>query len=306
MTGSGGQRRVPDAYLRSARVPLPSLAERMRIAALLDQIESLRAKRRRAIALLGELQQSIFLDMFGDPGVNSRDWPLLPLKDLATVFSDGPFGSNLKSAHYEQEGVRVVRLQNIGVGEFLDADAAYVSHEHFANLRKHACTPGDVLVATLGDPNIRACIQPQSLELALNKADCVQIRVDEERADRQYVCALLNQPGLERKASSMMQGQTRVRISMGRLRELEVPLPPLDRQVEFKRRKAAIDTLKESHRTQLATLDELFISLQHRAFNGRLGNTTPPTPCADARAGEPSPPSTTLHATAVAEQSRLF
>jgi type I restriction enzyme, S subunit len=193
---------------------------------VLDQAEALRAKRRAALAQLDSLTQSLFLDLFGDPSTNPKGWPCKPVGELASKFSDGPFGSNLKSEHYTETGVRVVRLQNIGVGVLLDDDAAYISERHFGELRKHECLPGDVLIGTLGDPNLRACIQPAWLRVALNKADCVQLRPDERVANATYICALLNQPATERMAQDLMYGQTRVRISMGRLLGLEVPVPP--------------------------------------------------------------------------------
>jgi type I restriction enzyme S subunit len=43
--------------------------------------------------------------------------------------TDGPFGSNLKSSHYVDEGPRVIRLQNIGFGEFVDEEA-HISRDH--------------------------------------------------------------------------------------------------------------------------------------------------------------------------------
>ena len=48
-------------------VPYSPLDEQRRIAAILDKADALRQKRKRAIALLDGLTQSIFLDMFGDP-----------------------------------------------------------------------------------------------------------------------------------------------------------------------------------------------------------------------------------------------
>ena len=108
-------------------IPLPPLKEQRRIAAILDQADALRAKRRAALAQLDEMAQAIFVEMFGDPATNRRGWPLVRLGDLAMKFSDGPFGSNLKSVHYVENGIRVVRLQNIGVGEFLDDDRAFIS-----------------------------------------------------------------------------------------------------------------------------------------------------------------------------------
>lgn len=250
--------------------PLPPIQEQRRIAEILDKADALRAKRRAALAQLDALTQSIFLDMFGDPATNPKGWPCVQLGTLSTKFSDGPFGSNLKSDHYTASGVRVVRLQNIGVGEFLGADIAYISEDHFRNLRKHECLPGDVLVGTLGDPNLRACIQPRWLSVALNKADCVQIRPDERTATSEFVCFLLNQPGTQRMAQDLMHGQTRIRISMGRLRSLAIPVPPIGLQRDFTQQVAAMQTLKTAHRASLVELDALFASLQHRAFRGDL------------------------------------
>jgi type I restriction enzyme S subunit len=249
---------------------VPPLDEQFRIVSVLDHAEQLCLQRRESINLLDSLMNDVFLEMFGDPATNPYRWDVRELGELASIFSDGPFGSNLKSSHYTETGVRVVRLQNIGVGTFVDDDGAYISPEHFHTLRKHTCLPGDVLVGTLGDPNIRACIQPTSIPVALNKADCVQIRANPELSSAAFLCALLNQPSVEAMANSMMLGQTRVRISMGRLRTLKVPVPPRDLQARFSVRIESIRDLSARHRSHLAELDALFASLQHRAFSGTL------------------------------------
>lgn len=251
-------------------LPLPEMAEQRRIATILDKADALRTKRHEALTHLDRLASSVFVEMFGDPATNPKGWPWRPLGSLAEKFSDGPFGSNLKSEHYVESGVRVVRLQNIGVGDFIDNDEAYISEEHFERIAKHECVPGDILVGTLGDPNLRACFLPPSIPLAINKADCVQIRVDERDAHAAFVCALLNQPSTEALAQSLMHGQTRVRISMGSLRELKVPVPPLVLQREFAERVRSLGLLKEAQLKSAAKLNELFGSLQQRAFVGQL------------------------------------
>ncbi len=269
VTGTAQQNFGP-SHLKATKITLPPLAEQRRIAEVLDRAEALRAKRRAALAQLDSLTQSLFLDLFGDPATNPKGWPCKPVGSLASKFSDGPFGSNLKSEHYTETGVRVIRLQNIGVGEFVDHDAAYISEHHFAKLQKHECLAGDVLIGTMGDPNLRACIQPKWLTIALNKADCVLLRPDERVANAIFICALLNQPAAERMAQDLIHGQTRARISMGRLRGLEVPVPPISLQREFARRVAAVEVLKTAQRASLAELDALFATLQHRAFRGEL------------------------------------
>ncbi|MGX6510106.1 restriction endonuclease subunit S [Rhodococcus sp. SJ-2] len=251
-------------------IPLPPIEEQRRIAAILDHADALRAKRREALARLDELTQSIFVDMFGDPALNPRGWTVAELGSLADKFSDGPFGSNLKSSHYVDEGVRVIRLQNIGVGEFVDKDRAYVAEDHYSTLSHHDCRPGDVLVGTLGEPNLRACVQPEWLQIALNKADCVQVRPKIGTSNAEFLVGLLNQKSTEKMAHALVLGQTRARISMGRLRGLKVPVPPFELQLEYAERVQGIGRLKFHHQAALAELDALFSSLQSRAFRGEL------------------------------------
>jgi type I restriction enzyme S subunit len=167
-------------------------------------------------------------------------------------------------------GVRVIRLQNIGVGRFIDDDAAFITPEHFASLAKHLCLPGDLLIGTLGDPNLRACIQPTGIEKALNKADCVQMRVNPTVADALWVCWLLNMPGTLALATAMLHGQTRTRIAMGQLRELMVPVPPRRLQRAFAMSVKQIDAQRAVVQQALTTDHELFASLQSRAFRGDL------------------------------------
>lgn len=255
------------SILKSHPIPLPPLEEQRRIVKILDQADDLRAKRRLAIALLDQLPQAIFLEMFGDPATNPKKWPLVRFGNLASKFSDGPFGSNLKSSHYTGQGIRVWRLQNIGVGELIDDDRAFISEAHFSKLRKHLCEPGDVIIGTLGDPNLRAFVHPPSVAAALNKADCVQVRPRLDVADAAYLCWLCNSKGMEILANSGIQGQTRLRISMGRLREIHVPAPPVELQRLFSARVEAADRAKVSHRSALAELDALFASLRDRAFS---------------------------------------
>lgn len=60
--------------LDSLKIPLPTLAEQKRIAAILDAADQLRTKRREAIAQLDAFLQSTFIEMFGDPITNPMGW----------------------------------------------------------------------------------------------------------------------------------------------------------------------------------------------------------------------------------------
>ena len=68
-----------------------------------------------------------------------QGWAWINVNDLASApqdITDGPFGSNLKTEHYTPAGPRVIRLQNIGDGFFLD-EKAHIAPSHFERLKKH-------------------------------------------------------------------------------------------------------------------------------------------------------------------------
>ncbi len=261
---------VSDAKVKASKIPLPPLTEQKRIAGILDAADALRTKRRDALTQLDALIRSFFLDMFGDLVTNPMGWPPTSLLAVSDELRDGPFGSNLKSSHYVESGVRVIRLQNIGVGEMLDDDLAFISEEHFASLPKNHCRPGDVIIGTMGDPNLRACVVPSGLQRALNKADCILMRVNDKKADASYVCQLLNDQRMVSMALQLVRGQTRGRISLGRLKELQILLPPMELQRRFSDIVRSVEQHKAAQRAHLTELDTLFASLQSRAFRGDL------------------------------------
>lgn len=65
----------PIDNLKKLQVPLPPLEDQRHIVEVLDRADAMLAKRRRSIALLEGLPKSVFLDIFGDPGANPKNWP---------------------------------------------------------------------------------------------------------------------------------------------------------------------------------------------------------------------------------------
>ena len=123
---------------------------------------------------LGRFLQPDRLTGAGPDGLPSlpNDWEWEAIAELAAdevrAITDGPFGSNLKTSHYTDSGPRVIRLQNIGEGEFLD-ERAHISQAHFDRLRAHEAKPSDVVVASLGDTLPRACLVQTISDLRLSR-----------------------------------------------------------------------------------------------------------------------------------------
>ena len=211
-------------------------------------------------------------------------WLLVPLEQLiapvAHAITDGPFGSNLKSAHYTDTGPRVIRLQNIGDGVFKDEEA-HIAPERYELLRKHAVSPGNIAMALLGEVLPRACIVPDWLGLAIVKADCVKIVLDESIVDSRFVCTALNSQQVRSRTSKLIKGIGRPRLNLRQARQITVPIAPRPEQVRIADR---IDELFTDLSAGVAALERVRRKLKryrsavlHAAVTGKLHTSTTPT-----------------------------
>ncbi|MFD0797206.1 restriction endonuclease subunit S [Maribacter chungangensis] len=264
------QKAINNGNFKKLKVFLPSLETQKKIAAILDEADKLRQLDKKLIEQYDLLTQSLFVDMFGDPVRNPKRWKLKNIRANCEKFCDGPFGSNLKSEHYVMSGVRIVRLQNIGVGVFNDEDKIYIKKVHADTLKNNHCIPGDILIGTMGVPNLRACILPDHIPLAINKADCLICRPEKEVFNTTYLTYLLNNKSFVSSLSDLILGQTRGRISMGRLATRDVIAPSTELQQQFAERVHAIEAQKVQDQQSLKKSEELFNSLLQKAFKGEL------------------------------------
>ena len=130
--------RIPDTgynrhykWLKESVLPEHNKNQQKKIVETLTAIDKLMVKYNAGTNKLDELIKSRFVEMFGNTYSNPMNWDRMTFKQVSIRLSDGPFGSNLKSEHYTDIGIRVIRLGNIGVGEFIDGDKSYISKEHY-------------------------------------------------------------------------------------------------------------------------------------------------------------------------------
>lgn len=204
-------------------------------------------------------------------------WAWASVDQLAALenrsITDGPFGSNLKTAHYTDSGPRVIRLQNIGDGEFIDV-YAHVSQEHFDTLDKHHIEAGDLVIASLGEELPRACIVPASVGPALVKADCVRFKPNADAVLPTFALFALNAPPTRERTAGSIHGVGRPRLNLGTLRTVALPVPSPDEQTAIveaiEERLSVTDAVAAEIDRQLIRAERLRRSVLHRAFSGGL------------------------------------
>lgn len=186
-------------------------------------------------------------------------WEWVQLQDIAAAepraITDGPFGSNLKTAHYTDDGPRVIRLQNIGDGVFKSEDA-HIAQEHYESLERHAVRAGDLIVASLGEVLPRACLVPDWVPPAIVKADCIRVRLH-SGVNAAYVNYALQLPRLRQATAANIKGVGRPRLGMQRIKELSIPLAP---RAEQDRIVAAVD----EHSSHLDAAETALLAAQQK------------------------------------------
>ena len=258
--------------LKALRVPVPQLDEQRRIAAILDQAETLRTQRRAALAQLDSLTQSIFLDMFGDALASpSRK----PLSELLDGFR---YGTSEKSG---STGYPALRIPNVASGalDLSELKTVDVEPAEFERLR---LLSGDLLfVRTNGNPDYvgRCAVFEPALvaETDFEPTEFIYasylIRARLKGQDllpvvlQQY---LQNGEGRRALRARCKTSAGQYNINTEGLGAVPIPDFLLPLQQTFATRIQAIESLKATHRAALAELDALFASLQQRAFAGAL------------------------------------
>ncbi|MFT3777723.1 MAG: restriction endonuclease subunit S [Ottowia sp.] len=249
------------------KLPLPSLHEQRRIATILDQAETLRTQRRTALALLDSLAQSLFLDMFGDPAKNPYGWVIGKIGDMLESAS---YGTSEKSGHDGK--FPVLRMNNITrTGELDLEDLKYMdlpSKDH----ERYLVKAGDVLFNRTNSAELvgKTAIVPQSAPSLAYAGYLVRLRVNDANHPM-YLARFLNTPYAKRMLRGMCKSIVGMaNINAKEIQAMRIALPPLPLQQTFATRIQSIEALKATHRRALAALDELFASLQQRAFAGLL------------------------------------
>jgi type I restriction enzyme, S subunit len=260
VAGVGGSLlRARPEHVAKIKIPLPSLAEQRRIAAVLDWAEALRTKRRAVLARFGVLTQSVFLDLVGDPGTNPKCWSSVAVGNVAGIIV--PTRDKPKRFVGDIPWVTLPDLHGLFVSKSQSAltiqDASEVGNRLIpANSVLLSCagTLGRVAVTTT------AVYANQQFYGLIPQTDIIDVIF------LAFCLLLKGEAFFARLGGSFTIGF----FSKQKALEIQIPLPPLSLQREFSRRITAVEKLKSAHCASLATLDTMFSCLQHQAFRGEL------------------------------------
>jgi len=260
-----------DAY--EQKLFVPPINEQERIAGILDQADSLRRLRQRAIDRLSPLLRSTFLTLFGDPVTNPFDFPIQSLPTFYISPQDGtkcgPFGSALRKDEIVESGIPVWNMDNIDIsGRMVPPFRMWITQEKFKELIAYSVIDGDVLISRAGTVG-KMCVANSGCAASVISTNLIRIRFGPDLLPIYFVSLMTYCKGSIGRLRTGPDGSF-THMNTGVLDKLKFPYPPLDLQRRFA---AVVESVEEQRAylcTHLAELDALFLSLQHRAFCGDL------------------------------------
>jgi type I restriction enzyme S subunit len=257
---------VSKATVSRIEIELPTVAEQKKIATILDAGEALQAKRKQALAKLDTLTKSLFIDLFGDPSTNPKDWPI---RNIGELLESATYGTSEKSEMIGE--FPVLRMNNITrTGEMDFTDLKFMNLD--ASLYdRYLVRAGDILfnrtnsAELVGKTGIFREAKPMAYAGYL-----IRLRVTQDN-DPEFLAAFLNS-GYSKKVLRHMCKSIigMANINATEIQAMKIPQPPLSLQQEFARQVTVLQKLKAVQHLSLSKLNTLFASLQSRAFKGEL------------------------------------
>lgn len=248
--------------LAQIRIGLPPLPEQRRIARILDHADALRAKRRQVLAHLDSLTQAIFSDEF-----TGKVWPTAPLAHVVRPGTLVTYGIVQAGPEFDG-GVPYIRTGDIMEGHIATSGLRHTDPEIAARFQRSTVRTGDIVMSIRATVGTTALV-PAELEGANLTQGTARI-APSEQAIGPYLLECLRSSSTQQWIQGQIKGATFREITLSRLRELAVPLPPRELQDAFAKQKSLLDAQVAVGQRALQSYVELFASLQSRAFRGEL------------------------------------
>jgi type I restriction enzyme, S subunit len=253
------------------KIPLPSLDEQRRIVTRIQELAT-KVKDARALRLTAKAEAEA-LSRSATDSVYKRlvnECGLSRLAAACTSITDGDH----QTPAFSEVGVKFIFVGNVSTGRLHFKGVKYVAPQYFQGLsERRVPRPGDLLYsavgATLGIPAV----------VNVDDDFCFQrhvaiLKPDRAKASPTFLWHMLKSKTVFDKAWASTTGSAQPTIPLRAIRELPIPLPPLDRQAhvvnELDALHGRIDSLKALQDETAAELDAMLPAILDKAFKGEL------------------------------------
>ena len=225
---------VNKSTLSETEIPLPPLDEQRRIATTLDKVTNLISKHRRQLDKLDELAKARFVEMFGDPESNDKNWDLVTIGQVLASCEAGWSGNGTQRKR-ERGEIAVLKVSAVTKGFFIPEECKVLDDQN--NIKKYIFPQkGDLIFSRANTREMvgaTAVIWKDYPELILpDKLWKLQFC---SCAKTLYMKYILSSKTVREKFSTASTGTSgsMYNVSMEKFKAISIPLPPVELQDQF-------------------------------------------------------------------------
>ena len=232
LRGSTARRRsLPTPTLLEHTIPLPAIDAQRYILEIIHKSRNVLETRKIQLQKLDMLVRARFVEMFGDPNINSKKWNECPLSKKLNVLG----GYAFKSDQFDEKGgIPVLRIGNINAGYFKPVNMVYWQKDE--SLERYVMYPGDLVMSLTGtvgkDDYGNVCILDDDYEMYYLNQRNAKLEI-KEGIDKYYLSQLLKFEQIKKRLTGISRGVRQANISNKDILNLVVPIPPLELQNQF-------------------------------------------------------------------------
>ena len=248
------------------KIPVPDVDEQRMIVKQLTCIRLIIASKKEQLSEYEKLVQSIFYDMFGDPIANPNGWEMKKLCEVVHPKCPISYGI-VQPGDGETDGIPVVRPVDLRDCEYIHRFGLKCTTLDISNAYKRTILRGDeLLICVRGTTGLLGFVSPELRGCNVTRG-IVPLFFDEEVASKFFMSSVLRTNGIQEIIAEKTYGATLKQINIKDLREIRIPLPPLDLQKAFASKISAIEQQKELIRTSIAETEALLAARMQYYFD---------------------------------------
>lgn len=255
--------------LQKLKLPIIEIENQRRISRILENTKRIIDKKKSQLNELDDLIKSQFVEMFGDPFVNPKEYDIIPFDKLVEYMGDiGSNGANsVVSANLimsdTEDYALMIRTTNFTNNDFVN-NVKYVSKEVYDFFKKSQVFGGELIFNKIGSAGINFVMPNlnRPVSLGLNQ---IMVRIN-DKVCMTYLHNLLNTEYGKYQINSRVQGAVTKSITKGAIKELPILLPPIELQNHFATFVQQVDKLKFEIQKSLDETQILFESLMQKYF----------------------------------------
>lgn len=230
ITGSA-QLNFGPSHLKKMHLPLIDLTEQRKIAAVLDKVSDLIAKRRQQLDKLDELIKARFVEMFGTLQVPQSNFPVVSIDSVCSLIKDGTHQTP-KYTDDTENGFKFLSSKDVMTQKISWDNIKYIPAELHERLYAVIQPQRNDILMSKNGVNYGVAAVNDSDEIFDIYVSLALLRPTSKINPVYFRCAI-NNPDTKRQFDNGIKGIGVPNLHLNEIKKTKILLPPLSMQSQF-------------------------------------------------------------------------